>query len=106
MIVNFRPYKVLFSDGSVVEPAGIDLEIDPTKWECQRAGFTDVELRFDMTPQLWEAIRNAEADSSVELILLTASQMRALKATNRGIGKCRCPVLDGNGRALRHEFYA
>jgi hypothetical protein len=74
MIVNLRPYNVVFNNGDVVEPAGTCREIDSIRWECQRSGWTDVELRFDMTQQLWGAIRNAEDDPNVEIVLLTASQ--------------------------------
>jgi hypothetical protein len=93
-VVNFSsPHSFEFEDGTVLEGCGPDrattLMLASVEVEKPNKGWVDIELRFEMTEPVCEAIKALNKDDDIDIILVPLPVMTALKSANMEIGKAR-----------------
>ena len=102
-IVNFSsPHSFTLDNGVVIPACDPDMsrELSLLAVETETPhptleGVTDVRLSFKMTDAVYYRLKELNADTSVDVILVPLPVMTALKEANLPIGKARvCRVAD------------
>lgn len=99
-VANFSsPHPFVFDDGTVLPACSPErarsLKLEAVETSMQRDGWTDIELSFELTPSVCEAIAELQDDADITIILVPLPAMQAIKDDGGPIGKCRvCRVAD------------
>lgn len=93
-IANFSsPHSFTMDDGTILPACKEDranaLMLNATEATIARDGWTDIQLRFEITERLYQAVRELQLDDSVDIVLVPLPVLEAIKQANRPIGKCR-----------------
>jgi len=100
-VVNFSsPHDFKFTDGTVLSRVDCEtvrrfsVKQIEKKIENSR-GWVDVEMAFELPPAIIQALDELEADSSVDIVLVSFPTLTAIKASGRPLGKARvCKLAD------------